>query len=152
MLLRFAGGEPFATGAAEYSVPASGSAAMRITLQVEIEERPTTAIVDTGSPFMVCHPELAEEIGFNPDEALEVEEILYRNEWVKGGMYRASLVILADEGRSLYVNASVLVPDPKQGFVDDFFPASFLGMKNCLESIRFAVDPSSTTFYFGEHP
>lgn len=152
MLLQFADGESFATGTAGYYVPTSGPGAGRITLQVTVDGRSTTAVVDTGSPLMICHPELAQEIGIDPEEALEVDEILYRGEWVKGFMERASLVILADEGDPLCVTVTLLFPDPKQSFVDDFFPASFLGMQNCLESICFAVDPSNRNFYFGEHP
>lgn len=152
MLLQFADGDPFATGAAGYSVPTSGPAARRITLQVKLGEQPTTAIVDTGSPLLICHPDLAYLIGFDHSEALESKEVLYRNEWVGGFVHRAQLTLLADQGNPLHIDASVLVPDPEQDFVENFFPASFLGMRNCLESVRFAIDPSDETFYFGERP
>lgn len=150
MLLQFADGEPFATGAAHYSAPASGPAARRISLQVELGDQLTTAFVDTGSPLLVCHPDLASLLDFDNAEALEVKEVFYRGKWVEGFIHRAELTLLADEGNPLYVNASVFIPDPKQDFVDDFFPSSLLGMRNCLESIRFAIDPSNETFYFGE--
>lgn len=152
MILRFADGEPFATGSAGYSVPASGPAARRIILQIEVAKQPTTAMIDTGSPLMICHPELADLLDFDHDEALEEREVDFRNETVGGFVHRAEVAILAEGGSPIYVNAPMLVPDPGQDFVDDFFPASILGMRQCLESIRFAIDPSNKTFYFGEHP
>lgn len=150
MVLQFANGEPFATGSAGYSVPTSGPAARRIILQVEVAEQPTTAMVDTGSPLMICHPELADLLDFDRDEAIEEREVDFRNETVGGFVHRVEVTLLADDGVPVYVNAPMLVPDPNQDFVDDFFPASILGMRQCLESIRFAIDPSDETFYFGE--
>lgn len=152
MLLQFMNGEPFATGAAGYSVPASGPAARRIILQIEVAKQPTTGMVDTGSPLMICHPELADLIGFDHDEALEEREVLFRDEWVEGYVHRVQVTLLSEDGYPVHVDAPMLVPDPRQDFVDDFFPASVLGMRQCLESIRFAIDPSNETFYFGERP
>ncbi len=154
MVLNFADGEPFATGAAEYGFsPTLGSeAAERITLPVEIEGQQTTAIVDTGAPYLVCDPDLAKVVDFDHAGALDAREILIRGLWVKGAIHRVNLVLLADVGESLFLETPAFVPDSVQDFAPGFFPSSFLGLVGCLESIRFAVDPSSRTFYFGVRP
>ena len=59
-----------------------------------------------------------------------------------GRLERTRISIVADEGESLNVEATVWVSPDWPGH-------SFLGYGGLLERIRFAVDPSDNTFYFG---
>jgi hypothetical protein len=55
---------------------------------------------------------------------------------------RIPVEILADDGESLSVNATVAVrPEWHHG--------TFIGYPGLLERIKFAVDPSENYFYFG---
>ncbi len=150
MLLALSNGETFATGSNNYgygSVPGSNTSA-RIILQVEIQGKLTSAILDTGAPYLICSPELARVVEFDLEAALLRYEMLIRGYKVKGSLHRVNLELLATEGESLPLNVTAFVPDLDEQFN---FP-SFLGLLGCLEWIRFAVDPSSQLFYFGPHP
>jgi hypothetical protein len=150
MLLTFPNGDEFATGATIYKyspLPGSGSSA-RIVLQVLVEGQPTSAILDTGAPYLICSPSLSSHIGFDPDTALSQHEILIRGYNVRGDLQRINLTFTASKGTSLSLEVIAFVPSPDEHFN---FP-SFLGFLGCLDWIRFAVDPSSGMFYFGAHP
>ena len=56
------------------------------------------------------------------------------------------LRLLADEGDSLTVDATAFIPDVEEYWGD--LP-TFIGLTGFLERLRFAVDPSTDTFYFG---
>ncbi len=144
--------EPFATGAVGYVTPQEIEEKERITVNIEIEGLSTMAILDTGAPYSICEREIAEQIGFDPDDAIEAEPI---NMWageMKGKIHRVNLSLLADEGESLFLDTPVFVPETENQEFIPGFPPSFLGLIGCLQSMRFAVDPFSQTFYFGGHP
>ncbi len=151
-LLKFADEEPFAMGAATYVVSGENEEEQRVTVNVEIEGLSTMAILDTGAPYSICEPELAKEINFDPSEAIRDTTISTWAGEIKGSIYRANFSLMADDGESLFLDAPVFVPDLEgQDFAPDF-PPSFIGWIGCLQSIRFAVDPSSDTFYFMQSP
>ena len=66
MVLKFETGEQFASGAVRYSVSGT-SVSSRLTVEVTVDGRRTEAIVDTGAPFLICSPELAEQLGLDPN-------------------------------------------------------------------------------------
>ncbi|MGH9843688.1 MAG: hypothetical protein ACREEM_33550 [Blastocatellia bacterium] len=150
MLLAFSNQEPFATGAANYyynPIPGSDTSA-RIILPVLVEGEFTSAVVDTAAPFLVCSTELAVTIGFDPSYALGPHILNIRGYRVRGSLHRVELALLATTGIDLPVDVTAFVPYPDE---PSDFP-SFLGFWGCLERIRFAVDPSTSMFYFGPHP
>lgn len=149
MLLNLTNGEPFATGAIAYRIPEEGADARRITIGVEIEQNLTEAIIDTGAPYVVCSPSLAKLLQLNPANALSTHRIMIRGIWVRGGFHRIQISFLADEGEAVSIEATAFIPDLDQNLTDEFLPRSFLGLTQCLEAIRFAIDPLSETFYFG---
>jgi hypothetical protein len=144
--------EPFAMGAVGFVTPRESEEKERITVNIEIEGLSTMAILDTGAPYSICDREIADQIGFDPDDGVKADPI---NMWageMKGTIHRVNLSLLADEGESLFLDVPVFVPDTEnQEFVAGF-PPSFLGLIGCLQSMRFAIDPFSQTFYFGKHP
>lgn len=149
MLLTFADQSSFATGAASYDYnPAPGSdTSARVVLEVVIAGQPTTALLDTGAPYLVCSPALVEVLRLAPGAALAHHTMLIRGYKVRGGLHRVALTIPAKEGTELSLEVMAFVPAPDEPFS---FP-SFLGFTGCLEWIRFAIDPFSQTFYFGAH-
>lgn len=150
MLLAFSNGDEFATGATiyKYNTMSGSDTSARIVLQLLVEGQPTSAILDTGAPYLICSPSLSSHTGFDPETALSQHEIMIRGYKVKGDLHRVTLVFTALQGASLSLEVMAFVPSPDEPFN---FP-SFLGFLGCLEWTRFAVDPSSNTFYFGPHP
>ncbi|HUM70724.1 MAG TPA: hypothetical protein PLK31_17990, partial [Chloroflexota bacterium] len=114
MLLTTASGDPFATGLVAYSYrPAITDISNRIMLQVEIGGVLVEAIVDTGSPYVVCPPHLSDIIGFDPTAALESIPFRVRGIEMRGNLYRINVYFPADEGDDLIVDATAFVPDPE---------------------------------------
>ena len=149
MSLLFENGQPFATSSLQYSYqPATvGEITNRIILPVEIEDNLTNAVVDTGAPYVICEPRIARQIGFNSAFALERKTMLIRGMHLDGSVTRFNIKLLATSGNNLDVDATVFVPD-----VEEYWSnlPSFIGLTGFLERIRFAIDPSTDTFYFGQ--
>ncbi len=149
MLLLRANGDTFATGAAPYSYrPPINDITNRILLQVAIEGTIIEAIVDTGSPFAVCPPYLAETIGFDPAAALDSIPFIVRGIRMTGNLHRATILFPAAEGDDLVVDATIFVPNQEWQESWGEHPA-FIGLTGCLERLRFAFDPENDLFYFG---
>jgi hypothetical protein len=155
MLLQFADGEPFATGAAPYSYrPVTlEEATPRIILDVAVGDFETSGCVDTGGVYAICNPVVLPLLGLKPEDGVLVPRPIHWRGVSHGGrLYRVPLNLLAEEGNgnSLTIEVTALIPDlkPNEEWPDDF--PCFLGMHGCLEFLRFAVDPNTDTFYFGE--
>ena len=149
-LLSYGNGKSFATGGVDYwYAPATiNDLTSRILLPIEIEGVPVNAIVDTGAPYVVCDPELAELLKLDPADVLGTERLLVRGYWVTGHLYRLNMTFPADQGETLSVTATVFVPDIASRQSWGHWP-SFIGLSGCLERMRFAIDPGTDTFYFG---
>jgi hypothetical protein len=150
MLLAFPNGEPFATGSIKYAyVPVTRhDASPRIVLPVEIEAVTVTAVIDTGSPYVVCAPYIARRLGLRPSAAIDTLRMLIRGVWLDGHVFRLTLTFPAEQGESLNLDVTAFVPDAEFEQAWGALP-SFIGLGGCLERLRFAVDPAADTFYFG---
>lgn len=145
MLLRFHDDRCFADGASPYLYrPAHNEdTTNRIFVPVSIDEHKTLAVVDTGGTFLVCDRGIAELLNLDPADGLSEHEILIRNGRFRGTLHRLPLTLMAVEGKSLQLEVTAFVPR-------DHWPLpSYLGLHCCLEWTRFAVDPTTDTFYFG---
>jgi len=152
MLLSLHHGECFATGGIRYDyLPTSGGSTERIYLRVEIGGYTTSAMLDTGAPYFICSPEIIQSVGCDPNDSIPTPEILIRGANRKGRLQRLSLTLIATEGQSLSIDALAFIPSQDEVDFGSNFP-SFLGMCGCLERLRFAVDPVTQTFYFGQCP
>lgn len=151
MVLFFPDRQPFATGATEYTYrPAHlDDQYGRIMLQVEIEGLLTEAAVDTGAPYFICEPHIAEQLSLDPRSALLEEWIGIRGHRVKGSLYRLNIALLATQGDSLDLEVTVFIPHLED---EQWGLPSYIGLVGCLEWVRFAVDPVAGVFYFGPCP
>ena len=138
MDLNFPGSTPYAY---------TGDPAGKLTVQVEIEGFRTTAVVDTAAPYMICDPEIAEQLDFSARASIGSQTLSTRFGHVTGNLYRATITLLATSGRSIELEATVFVPQPDQWAENP----SFLGFHGCLERIRLAIDPGASLFYFGPY-
>jgi hypothetical protein len=152
-MLQFSTGQAFTTGAITYTYRpvTERETSPRIFLQVSIEGIDTAAFLDTGAPFVVCKPEIAEVLGLDPASGEPLGNFRLRDSHLNGHLHRMNVTLLAEQGDPLSVEATVFVPDPKSNQEWGNFP-TILGMGGFLERIRFAVDPSQDQFYFGALP
>jgi len=151
MSLNFLDGQPFATGSVGYSYrPATERETVsRLIVQVEIEGVMTEAIIDTGGVFLICPPKIANRMQLDENDSLGEDIVGVRGSDVRGRLYRMNLKLLAEEGQSLTLEVTALIPrDTREEHWVSELPC-FLGLHGCLERLRFAVDPYTETFYFG---
>lgn len=147
-MLWFDDGQAFATGRTAYEYrPVSQEETNRLLLQVEINDLPLLAVVDTGSPYVIVQPTYTDVLELDPSEALEEKRILIRGTTCNGLIYRLPLLIPASDGESLGLEVTAFIPQVDEEIWGDL--PSFLGMMGCLERLRFAVDPNEDAFYFG---
>ena len=148
-MLFFENRERFATGALTYDdgQPESATDA-RIMIQVQIEGQPVGAMVDTGAPWVVLDPELAEALQIEVSGAVELARLQIRGIRYDGHLHRLPVNLLAERGESHRVEATIFVPALPPGEVWGNKP-NFIGLLGLLDRIRYAIDPSTNTFYFG---
>lgn len=121
----------------------------RIVLTVKPENKqdsPAKMIVDTGTPWCIIDPELA-EIWDLPSDYSQITKLNIRGEVRLGRLLRTNLILHATHGENLKVEATFFVPfiDPDEVWN---YP-NFLGLSGFLDRFRFAVDASENAFYFG---
>ena len=151
MLLQFADGNPFATGATPYAYrPATDrEVSPRVIITIKLGDVVTTAFVDTGGVYLWCPPHIADDLDVDLAQADRVGPIVSARGVVEGALVRAPVTLLAEEGRSLVIEPTVFIPrlEPEAEWPEDL--PCILGMQGCLERLCFAVDPTDDTFYFG---
>ena len=145
-MLLTAQGTPFTTGCASYGAvdPDGSGQQSAIYLPVILPFAhgiSVYALIDTGAPFCIFNSDLlnAAGIDFDAGEWITLSTRIGR---VNGRIQRLELIVPAQEGDSLSVDASVFVTDEWQH-------GSFLGYGGFLERLRFAIDPLLNLFYFG---
>lgn len=135
----------FTTARARYLDEDPGSPERTQKIIVKISPDPLDAVVfaqlDTAAAWSVLDAEIAGAMSLLNGSG-EPARISTRRGPFDGRLERTLLEILADEGESLTVEATVWVsPDWRWG--------NFLGYGGLLERIRFAIDPNDNSFYFG---
>lgn len=147
--LLFPGGDSFANGAIYYDyIPVTANETTnRIILPVTVESIKTQAVVDTGAPYPIISPRVARQAGLYNFPPLERITLFVRGMRLEGSVIRLNMKLVADRGEDLDVDATAFIPDVEEFWGD--FP-SFIGQIGFLERIRFAIDPLTDTFYFGQ--
>lgn len=147
MLLTFEDGQRFSDGACQYLYrPIDGETTSRIFLQVGIDHIQTQAAIDTGGVYLFCDPETADLLNLDRANSLESIVIQIRGIQVRGDLHRVLLTLSAEEGENLIIDATAFIPGDEMPNLP-----TILGMHCCLERLRFAVDPTTQSFYFGTH-
>ncbi len=112
---------------------------------VKIEPESFGALVmaqlDTGAAWSILDAPVAEALDLlrGSGEAISLQT---RHGPIRGRLERIQVELVADDGDSISVNATVLVSQ-------EWTHGSFVGYGGLLERIRFAIDPSDRFFYFG---
>lgn len=127
-MLNFTDGTSFTTGRAKY---------------LDQGSQADEGSADTGAPWSVLNVELAETLGLLGGDGEQVT-INTRDGTFDGRLEEAILTILAEDGQSITVDATVFVSHEWRG-------QTFLGYMGLLERIRFALDPQMNDFHFGSY-
>jgi hypothetical protein len=120
-----------------------GTYQLSVAVECLVGEFSVNALLDTGSHWCVLPAQIA--IALDEATAAEglVERMSTRLGTFPGRLARIPLILVAEEGESLDVEATWFVSGDWPG------PA-VIGWKGCLERIRFALDPTLDLFYFAE--
>ena len=143
-MLKFADGTAFAGGSAPYSYLPEESP--RLQIEIEINGQRFSAAVDTAAPYFICNLAVAELLWLTTANHVGEVTLSTRKGRISGRLYRTAVVLLAAEGESVEIEVTTFVPDD-QSWNDE---PLFLGLFNCLDRLRFAIDPAADTFYFGK--
>jgi len=140
-------GDRFVQGRSKFSDhdPARTEPVPKIYIRVRFGHLAEGSIaqVDTGAAWSVLAPRLAEKLGVYGQLGQRVK-LSTRFGVHEGHLIRLSVTLVADEGDDLETEGTF--------FVTRDWPSnvSFLGYSGLLANIRFAVDPQSNDFYFGD--
>ncbi len=122
----------------------------RIVLSATFEGRMTIqVIVDTGAPWCVLDPEIADDLGITTHPNYEpTNGLTIRGHVFEGRLYRMG-ICLQNEGEDSdnpEIEATVFVPTLPVGQEWPF--PNFIGLDGFLSRIRFAIDPQESAFYY----
>jgi len=120
------------------------SAEPKILIRVapDIGAKPVLAVVDTGAPWCIFRPAVGIALLRNFDPVSDQITLSTRLGLIQGALYRGLVILHADEGEALDVEATVFLSPQWRG-------PNFIGYEGLLQRIRFAVDPETNLFYFG---
>lgn len=140
------GGKSFTTGRAKFQDQAPGAPEATAKIFVKIEfpalEGSWLAQVDSGAAYSMLDVEVAQALDVLDGNG-QPASIHTRLGLIAGRLERIPLVLVADEGDSLDVEATFFVSREWSG-------KTFLGYKGFLDRLRIALDPPVNDFYFGE--
>lgn len=140
-------GEDFTIGRSRFldNLPGSDEATSKIYIKIRpggLDIR-VLAQLDTGSAWSIVETDIARQLNVLNGPGPEVN-LNTRFGRKTGRLVRIPVEILADEGASLSLDATVFVcPDWPAG--------NFVGYEGLLNRIRIALDPRSNDFYFGDY-
>lgn len=137
------GDRPFTTGRCRFLDSDGIRAEPKIYVRVVpgAWETSVLAQLDTGAAWSVLDSEIAEILGLF-EESGEQAKLSTRLGLMNGMLVRIPFTLIAEEGESLRLDATVFVSREWQ-------EGTFLGYGGLLERIRFAIDPAIKSFFFG---
>lgn len=107
-----------------------------------LERKPALAQLDTGAAWSVLQRDIAEELGLFGGVG-ELARLQTAAGIMRGRLERVPLVLIADEGDSLNLQATFFVSLQWHG-------GTFLGYSGLLDRLRIGLDCPRNLFYFGE--
>ena len=141
-------GQDFTTGSAKFLDEGEELRESTPKVYVRIEfpglesSIPTLAQLDTGSAWSVLRRDVAEALGVI-DGTGETVRMRTAAGILQGRLERVPLVLIADQGISLTLQATFFVSSQWRG-------GTFLGYTGLLDKLRIALDSPANQFYFGE--
>ena len=145
LLMLVRDGAAFTVGRSRFVDHLEGTQDSSAKIFVKIEPESFGALVmaqlDTGAAWSILDAPVAEALDLlrGSGEAISLQT---RHGPIRGRLERIQVELVADDGDSISVNATVLVSQ-------EWTHGSFVGYGGLLERIRFAIDPSDRFFYFG---
>jgi len=151
MLIEFEDGSAFAQGAVGYNTVPGYELSEHIVLMVEIGETSTLkeAAIDTSSPYLIFTSEVAKAAGLDLSRPEARGKARIQGTLVDGSIYVIDLSLLADDDEGVTMQQPVWAFVPDGTFDPDPLPPTLIGLKRCLDTFMFAVDPLRQKFYFG---
>lgn len=144
-MLKKQDGTPFTSGKSTFLDRPDSSAEPTAKIWVRIEPDSLggeiLAQLDTGAAWSILDPEIAEALSLLNGQG-EPVSLRTRYGSINGRLERTRIDIIAEQGDSLTVDATVFISPQWPG-------GSFLGFGGLLERIRFAIDPRDNSFHFG---
>ena len=122
----------------------------RIVVLVRLENGlQIPAVVDTGAPWCVLDPEIADELLASQlaQFTSDTETMRIRGAKHRGKLVRMNMGVQVDQGQDFEVESTVFVPTLQPG--ERWEVPNFLGLTGFLERIRFADDPEESILYLG---
>lgn len=107
-----------------------------------LERKPALAQLDTGAAWSVLQRDIAEELGLLGGVG-ELARLQTAAGIMRGRLERVPLVLIADEGDSLNLQATFFISPQWHG-------GTFLGYSGLLDRLRIGLDCPRNLFYFGE--
>ncbi len=143
--------ESWAIGAAVYDIDKEIAAGQSLMVGVRCRfgslECEELALLDTGAQWSVIGGELGEILADQLGEAQRRLRMSTPHGNLDGNLHRLDIHVVADRGRCISVESSVVVIPTWPG-------PPVLGYRGFLERLRFALDPGcrdrNQWFYFGE--
>jgi hypothetical protein len=117
----------------------------RILVRVALDSITDTvlAVMDTAAPWCIFEPRVRLALERTLEPVIARTALSTRLGVFHGSLYRIPVRLAADEGESLSLEATVFLSPDWRG-------PNFIGYQGLLQRIRFAVDPETNLFYFGQ--
>lgn len=114
-----------------------------LPFQLEGLEVDLFGIVDTAAPWCLIQWSLLELLQMPPPNGRDRLETRFG--LLTGELRRWSVLLFAEEGRPMKIDASLFV---SEDWREERMP-NFLGYEGFLQRLRFAIDPAHNSFHFG---
>lgn len=141
---------PFTTGVARYfdfdSEASSFNPEPRIWVRVVVgasTDDPVFAMLDTAAPWCIFRPSVVSHLVRSLEPIPGWTVLSTRSGRVRGNLFRGPVTFIADEGEPFDVDSTIFISP-------DWTGPNFVGYQGLLQRIRFAIDPETNLFYFGQ--
>ena len=136
----------FATGSARYfdAEPGRKEPLPRVYVRIRIDGSLAQflALLDTGGHFCILGPPVARLVEHQLVEGLGAGVLMTSQGRIHGELFQHRIELVADTGKTLGLEATVLVSPDWRG-------PTVLGYSGCVERMRVTLDPQRNLVYHG---
>lgn len=134
-------------GAARYADAFPGLPETEPRIYVEFRPQGVTtsflALLDTGAPYCILNHEITRLVEDQLTDHLGPAVLRTAHGTAHGELFLLRIVLIADSGEDHDLDSVVFV-------APEWHASSFIGYSGVLDRVRFAVDPHTNRFYFGD--